>query len=265
MCISLPGSGLRKGSRSPLTVLSFIGVAILILLFISRYTRRNSADYYSFARKRDALKNGLYDIRAKRSILERRVRDHFLFFCLQGCISTNVAQPCLSHANYNASLTSDGYTYFMICRYVFVLTTCIMLISAVLKFCSESDALSAVSEKNMDAFFCTSVVLFFAAAVNGFISIAFIQKEPVSLSKKSLSKLSNTLEKESKQYSRIARSVAVYNSLSDQAKYDIRLSEHFSIVAREKILSGSLTDECADKMVREIESENCNNERAALC
>ena len=264
MCIFFPGSGIRKGSRSLLTLLSFVGVAVPVLLFINGYTRKNSEDYYFFARKRNALKNGLYDIRAKRLILERRVRDHFLFFCLQSYISTNVSQQCISHANYNAS-TSNGYTYFMVCRYVFVLATCIMLISAVLKFCSESDALSAVSEKNVDTFFCISVILFLAAAVNGLISIALTQKEPGPLSKKSLSKLSNTLEKESKRYNRIARSVAVYNSLSEQAKYDIRLSEHFSTVAREKILSGSLTDECADKMVKEIESENYNNERAALC
>ena len=264
MGVLLPGLGLKKRARSLLGALSFVGVAVLVLLFISRYTERDPEGYYSFVRRRNALKDDLDNVRMKRIVLERRIRDHFLFFCLQGSIDTKVSQRYSSYSNYNVS-TNDGYTYLSICRYIFIFTTCVMLIATVLKFCSESNALSVGSEGRVDAFFYGTLALFLAATVNGMVAIALVQKDPGPQSGKILNKLSNVLEKENKKYNRIARSVAVYNALSDQVKYDIRVSEYFSSVVRERILSGSLTEECARKVEKEMESEICNQERTALC
>ena len=241
-----------------------VGGIALAFLFLMKRLRCSDMDvsYYADIRKCQELKCALENTRIKRLVIERRVEDHFAFFCLSDTIRTDIPQKYLSVANSNERGSGACTSSISASLVLMLLSAVITLVVATYLF--KCEALKPETAGLLDFVSGAVVVFLFIFAMIGVQSVASKLFEERKSCEKRIKKLGNTLGKEDKRYVNILKSLELYHSLEEHIRRDIRTSERFAPLVKGKILAGILTASCCEKIVRELERINSEQESVAL-
>lgn len=258
------GQGLVPLSRLlNLRNLLVIGSIVLLFTLLMKKLRSSRLDirHYFDIRKCQELRLAYENTRVKRLVTERRVEDHFAFFCLNDTVDTCIPHKYLSVANGNES-ASDlcnsccGYFVFMAvsASITFVIATCFF------KFGAIKPRVTGVLDLACGAV----LVLLFVLAGIGIKYISSKLMGEQSSRESEIKELSRALRKEEKSYGSLLKSLEHYHALEENIRHDIRTSERFSSLVREKILAGVLTASCCERIAKELEHLKCEQEHVTL-
>ncbi|MDB1134978.1 hypothetical protein [Candidatus Anaplasma sp. TIGMIC] len=239
-------------------ILCAVAASICVLLLFTRSSKDIGADYNAARRKERTLRNDLKAIRLKRLIMERRISDHFMLFCTEDLIDTDIPQRWFSFANCNLS-QRNKLAYGSVYRVVFFLSIGAILALVIMRQLSSHNNFVLGHAASNNTVYSLAVSAFSVLIILCVAGMFLERRNAASKPADACKKLSSAFIKERKKYDGVVSSVKIYNSLPEWVRYEIRVSERFSEFIQEKILAGTLTEKVAEKVLKEVEQESLAN------
>ena len=238
-----------------------VGGIALLFTFLTKRLRPTGRDISNYAdlRKYQELRQSYENTRVKRLVIERRVEDHFEFFCLSDTVNTNISHDYFAAANSNEYSVNSLFSCALLLMTISAVTT---LVAAVYFF--KSGAFKPGTMGMLDVVYGAVVMFLFIFAMIGVQTMASRMLDERKSCEKRTKKLGKALGKEEKRYAGLLQSLELYHSLEEHVRHEIRTSERFASLVKQKILAGKLSASCCEKIVNELERISAEQECIAL-